>query len=109
MSFKEDCEKYGVVLEGRWEKGTEHHPEARSNLASLYWLDFHEYNDYFSWNMGGDGDNGEILIEEYSIILELRDAKLKEQYPEAFEKAKELSEKNDVELLEAALSIIQNQ
>jgi len=108
MSFKEDCKKYGVVLEGRWEQGTDHHPEANQSLRELYDLDFQEYNDHFSWSVGGDGDNGEILIEQYSVILELRDAELKEKYPDAFEKVKELSEKNNVSLLESALSIIQD-
>lgn len=107
MSFKEDCEKYGVVLEGRWEAGTDHHPEANAQLRELYAIDFEEYNDHFSWSVGGDGDNGEILIEQYSVVLELRDAELKEKYPNAFAKAKELSEKNDVSLLESALSIME--
>ncbi len=107
MSFKEDCKKYGVVLEGRWEAGTDHHPEANAQLQEAFALDFQEYNDYFCWNVGGDGDNGEALIEQYSIILELRDAKLKEKYPNAFDKVRELSEKNDVSLLESALSIME--
>ena len=107
MSFKEDCDKYGVVLEGRWEQGTDHHPEASKSLRELFSLDFQEYNDFFDWNVGGDGDNGEILIEQYSVILELRDAELKEKFPNAFEKVKELSDNNDVSLLESALSILE--
>ena len=107
MSFKEDCDKYGVVLEGRWEQGTDHHPEASKSLRELFSLDFQEYNDHFSWSVGGDGDNGEILIEQYSVILELRDAELKEKFPNAFEKVKELSDNNDVSLLESALSILE--
>jgi len=109
MSFKEDCEKYGVVLEGRWEQGTNHHPEANQNLRELYDLDFQEYNDHFSWSVGGDGDNGEILIEQYSVILELRDAELKEKYPKAFAEIKEISESQGISLLEASMKIIESQ
>lgn len=104
MSFKDECEKYGVVLEGRWEQGIDHHPEANQSLRELFSLDFEEYGDHFRWNVGGDGDNGEVLIEQYSVILELRDAELRERYPSAFNVVQPNSETS---ILEQALSYIE--
>lgn len=109
MSFKDECEKYGVVLDGRWESGTDHHSEANDLLRQLYGLDFEEYNDHFSWSVGGDGDNGEILIEQFSVILELRDSRLEEQYPDAYQKATSLCESDNITLLEAAMKLLESQ
>lgn len=80
-TYSDLCEKYNIELQQRWEKGTEHHPEASQLVRELADIDFVEYGDYFDWNIGGDGDNGEVLIEQMSVLFEIRDAQLLEQYP----------------------------
>lgn len=101
------CDKYGIEISTRWENGVEHHDEANHLLCDCYELDFHEYDDSFGWSVGGDGDNGELLIEQMSIIMELRDVYLKDKYPHAFQKCVENST-IDGTMLEAALKVIEN-
>ena len=63
------------------------------------------YNDHFRWKVGGDGDNGEILIEEMSIVLEIRDALLKEKYPNAF---KMIENESGESQLEKVLKVLES-
>lgn len=42
----------------------EHLPETIKLFNFISNLDFNEANDYFCWKSGGDGDNGEILMNE---------------------------------------------
>jgi hypothetical protein len=34
--------------------------------------DFNDYDDYFCWKLGGDGDNGETLIYIMDAYFEMR-------------------------------------
>ena len=35
--------------------------------------DINDYNDYFYWKQGGDGDNGETLMYEMDAFFEMLD------------------------------------
>jgi len=39
-----------------------HHPESLKLYEFLAIHDVMDYNDFFEWKMGGEGDNGEILL-----------------------------------------------
>lgn len=54
----------------RWEKGIPHHPKSVDLLKSLAKIDFNYCDDYFGWKMGGDGDNGEMLMYQLDIYFE---------------------------------------
>lgn len=41
-----------------------HLPESERIFYFLAKLDFEEAGDYFCWKYGGDGDNGEVLMNE---------------------------------------------
>jgi len=61
----------------RWEKGIEHHPMSERLVRFLVEHDLYDYDDYFCWKVGGDGDNGEALMYEMDAFFEMMD--LKEQ------------------------------
>ena len=42
-------------------------------MAFLSEHDFLDYNDYFCWKVGGDGDNGESLMYQMDAFFELLD------------------------------------
>ena len=74
---REHCEQHNIVwdVNKRWETGVPHHPEAERIMELLKTSDWLFGGDYFDWNVGGDGDNGESLMYSLSVLLELRDAK----------------------------------
>lgn len=57
----------------RWEEGIEHHPKSIRLMRFIAEHDFEDYGDYFQWNIGGDGDNGESLMYEMDAFFELLD------------------------------------
>ena len=77
--LRDRCDKHGIIWNctKRWEDGIDHHPEAVSMFAMIEESDFAFTGDYFDWNSGGDGDNGETLMFALSVRLELRDAEAK--------------------------------
>lgn len=53
------------LFDERWEKGLPHH-DASKRIMNILCLS--DTDDYFDWNVGGDGDNGEALqyrLDEY--------------------------------------------
>lgn len=58
----------------RWERGIPHHPKSMKLMNHIEMLDFNFASDYFDWNTGGDGDNGEVLLYELDCYFELQDA-----------------------------------
>ena len=63
----------GLTNIDRWEKGVNHHPMSERLVRFLAEHDFHDYNDYFCWKVGGDGDNGETLMYEMDAFFEMLD------------------------------------
>jgi len=56
----------------RWEKGLDHHPEARKLAREIAGLDL-DNGDYFCFKFGGDGDNGEHLTYLLDCHFECKD------------------------------------
>lgn len=57
----------------RWEEGIDHHPKSIELMSAIAKIDFLLCDDHFSWKIGGDGDNGEILMYEMDIYFEEQD------------------------------------
>jgi hypothetical protein len=53
----------------RWGKGIDHHPMTERIVMFLSEHDFNDYNDYFCWKIGGDGDNGETLMYQMDAFF----------------------------------------
>lgn len=50
----------------------EHLKESIELFNFISELDFREANDYFCWKSGGDGDNGEVLMNELDEFFRIR-------------------------------------
>jgi hypothetical protein len=61
----------------RWANCIPHHPKSVDLFKKLAAIDFAHGGDFFSWQSGGDGDNGEHLMYEMDIIFETEDFLLK--------------------------------
>ena len=62
-----------LTTKNRWEEGMPHHPMSERLMSFLEEHDFNDYDDYFCWKIGGDGDNGESLMYEMDAFFELLD------------------------------------
>ena len=51
----------------------EHHPNSVRLMKFLEEIDFSEFNDFFCWKSGGDGDNGEILMHQLDAFFDFLD------------------------------------
>jgi len=63
----------------RWGHGIEHHPRSEELVRFVAENDFENYDDYFQWEVGGDGDNGESLMYEMDSFFEQEEAILAEK------------------------------
>lgn len=63
----------GVTSIDRWNEGISHHPMSERIMDFLKAHDFIDYDDYFCWKSGGDGDNGENLMYELDAFFEMID------------------------------------
>lgn len=57
----------------RWNNGIAHHPKSLDLMRFLKEHDINDYDDYFNWKLGGDGDNGEILMYQMDAYFEMKD------------------------------------
>ena len=73
MNDYEKAKQFGLTKLFRWEEGIEHHPMSVRLMDFLAEHDFCDYNDYFCWKTGGDGDNGESLMYEMDAFFEMLD------------------------------------
>jgi hypothetical protein len=55
----------------------EHDPRSEEIVRALVEIDFSDFDDYFCWKVGGDGDNGEALMYELDLYFKRKDAKVK--------------------------------
>lgn len=69
MSDYDKAKQHGLTHISRWSEGKEHHPMSVRLVQFLADHDFHDYNDYFCWKFGGDGDNGETLAFQMDAFL----------------------------------------
>jgi hypothetical protein len=69
------CKELGIEtnVTKRWEQGIRHHPRSVDLMNKISTADRLFGEDYFSWEIGGDGDNGESLMYLMDIIFELED------------------------------------
>lgn len=63
----------GIIRPDRWEKGDPHHPVSERIMNFLMDHDYLDYDDFFCWKVGGDGDNGETLMYQLDAFFELMD------------------------------------
>ena len=77
MSDYEKAKALGLTDKNRWEGGIDHHPMSERIMRFLSDHDFNDYDDHFCWKMGGDGDNGEILMYEMDALFEMLDGEKK--------------------------------
>lgn len=75
MSDYDDAVLLNKTKIDRWSSGTEHHPMSIRLMKFLSEHDFKDYNDYFCFKTGGDGDNGETLMFQMDAFFETIDAK----------------------------------
>jgi len=75
MSDYNEAKKAGLTKIDRWNEGVDHHPMSERLMRFLAEHDLNDYGDYFCWKMGGDGDNGEILMYQMDAFFELLAAK----------------------------------
>lgn len=69
----EKAESLGLTKIQRWEDGIPHHPMSERIMNFLKEHDFNDYDDYFCWKSGGDGDNGETLMYQLDALFEMLD------------------------------------
>ena len=67
------AKELGLTNLKRWEEGMEHHPMSVRIVEFLMIHDFKDYDDYFCWKFGGDGDNGEELAFQLDAFFEMLD------------------------------------
>lgn len=76
MKMNKDYKKakeLGLTSINRWEDGIDHHPMSERIVRFLADHDFHDYDDFFCWKVGGDGDNGEFLAFQMDAFFEMLD------------------------------------
>ena len=71
----EDYKDINVDVFNRWQNGIEHHSRSKEIMSHIMALDFEFMNDYFCWKVGGDGDNGEVLMYLFDMYFEMMDKK----------------------------------
>jgi len=75
MTDYELAKEKGLIyaLDERWDKGIDHHPMSERLMNFLQEHDARDHGDYFDFETGGDGDNGEQLMYEMDAFFELMD------------------------------------
>ena len=63
----------GLTNIDRWTEGVEHRPMSVKLMKFISTHDFNDFSDYFGWSIGGDGDNGEVLMYEMDAFFETLD------------------------------------
>lgn len=69
----EKAKELGIISKDRWIRCIAHHPMSERIMEFLAEHDFKDYDDYFCWKLGGDGDNGESLMYEMDAFFEMLD------------------------------------
>ena len=67
------AQELGLTNKSRWGDGVDHHPMSVRLMEFLFHHDWKDYNCYFDWSYGGNGDNGETLMFEMDAFFELLD------------------------------------
>lgn len=59
-----------LKVRDRWSDGVDHEPESKALVELIADMDYLHFNDYFCFKLGGDGDNGEILMYIIDALIE---------------------------------------
>lgn len=73
MSDYEKAKQLGLTSINRWEEMMDHHSMSYRLMKFIQEHDWTDYQGYFDWKTGGDGDNGETLMFEMDAFFELLD------------------------------------
>ena len=71
LSDYKKAQSMGLTQKRMGEQNVPHHPMSERLMAFLSDHDFYDYDDFFCWECGGVGDNGEILMDEMDAFFEL--------------------------------------
>lgn len=71
----EGASRLGLTKKDRWEAGIAHHPMSIRLMGFIQEHDFKDHGDCFCWEIGGDGDNGEMLMYQMDSFFEWLDVK----------------------------------
>jgi len=71
----EIAKEKGLTKIDRYSECVEHHPMSKRLMEFLAEHDLKDYDDYFDWSVGGDGDNGETLMYQMDAFFESLDKK----------------------------------
>jgi len=71
------AKQLGLTSINRWAEGKKHHNISMRLIEFLEEHDCNDYDDYFCWKYGGDGDNGEQLMFEMDAFFEMLDLEKK--------------------------------
>lgn len=55
----------------RWQQSNDHYPLSERLVRFISKHDFEDFNDFFCWKIGGDGDNGETLMYQLDTFFEM--------------------------------------
>ena len=75
MTDYDDAVFNGITSTERYFHEHPHHPMTERLIKFLENHDFYDYDDYFEWNFGGEGDNGEVLAYQLDAFFETLDLK----------------------------------
>jgi hypothetical protein len=81
--------------EDRWSEGIDHHKRSDMLVRDLAEIDWMFFGDSFGFKVGGDGDNGEILMYELDILFALYDAEFRSKV-NIITEIQDVSEKGDM-------------
>jgi hypothetical protein len=70
MSDYDEAKAAGLTDVDRWSEGVDHHAMSIRLMEFLKEHDLKDYDDYFCWKTGGDGDNGESLMYQMDAFFE---------------------------------------
>lgn len=73
MSDYTEAKSFGLTNKDRWGEGVNHHPMSIRLMKFLQEHDWEDYDGYFDWRIGGDGDNGETLMYQMDAFFEHQD------------------------------------
>jgi len=66
-----------------WRATIRHHPKSERLLQFMRLYDDRNCSNYFDWKVGGDGDNGEMLMYQMDAFFELMDRLEGQDAPDA--------------------------
>ena len=73
MDFYKKAVELGTLRPKRVKANSDWHPRSLQLFQFLKDIDYNEYGDYFKWKHGGEGDNGNVLMDQLDSFFETVD------------------------------------